>query len=71
MEKWKPSYSLSAIKAAFASVATLRMTTTAQRSAIALGFSRAAVVATIQGITPTMFYKSMTTLADSKVEKQL
>ena len=67
MEKRKPSYSLGAIKAAFATTATLRMGTAAQRSAIALGFSTEEIVKTIQCIMPGMFYKSMTTYADHRV----
>jgi len=67
MEKKKASYELRAIKATFATVATLRMGTTAQSTAIALGFSMQDVVDIIQSITSAMFYKSMTTYADPTV----
>jgi len=67
MEKKKASYDLAAIKAAFATVATLRMRDTAQKSAIALGFSTKEIVDIIQSIKGAMFYKSMTTYADATV----
>ena len=67
MEKRRPTYDLEAIKAAFETVETLAMTSSALRDAIALGFDRAGVVETIAGIERRMFYKSMTTFADHRV----
>lgn len=67
MEKRRPTYDLDAIKAAFGSVDQLAMTSSALRDATALGFDRAGVVETIGGIRRPMFYKSMTTFADSRV----
>ena len=45
----------------------MAMTTTALRDAMRLGFDRAGVVETINGIDRRMFYKSMTTFADHRV----
>jgi motility quorum-sensing regulator/GCU-specific mRNA interferase toxin len=50
MEKRRPTYDLTAIKAALSSVDTLAMTSSALRDANALGFDRAGVVETIAGI---------------------
>ena len=47
-EKRKPTYDLTAFKAAFDDVDKLHVTGTAVRSAAALGFGRAEIVATIQ-----------------------
>jgi motility quorum-sensing regulator/GCU-specific mRNA interferase toxin len=46
-EKWKPTYDLIAFKAAFHDVDKINVTGTAVRSAAALGFGRAEIVATI------------------------
>ena len=59
-EKRKPTYDPEAFKAAFSSVKKLAITTTARRSAAALGFSSAEIVATIQAMQREHFYKSMT-----------
>jgi motility quorum-sensing regulator/GCU-specific mRNA interferase toxin len=67
MEKRKPTYDLDAFKAAFAAVERLNVTGTALRSAAALGFGRAEIVATIQSMQRPQFYKSMTSLADHRV----
>ena len=67
MEKRRPTYDLDAIKAVLGSVETLAMTSTALRDAMRLGFDRAGVVETINGIDRRMFYKSMTTFADHRV----
>lgn len=67
MEKHRPTYDLDAIKAAFSSIETLAMTSSALRDAVALGFDRAGVVETISGLERKMFYKSMTTFADHRV----
>ena len=67
MEKRRPTYDLDAIKAVLGSVETMAMTSTALRDAMRLGFDRAGVVETINGIDRRMFYKSMTTFADHRV----
>lgn len=66
-EKRKPTYDLDAFKAAFASVDRIHVTGTAVRSAAALGFGRAEIVATIQTMQRKQFYKSMTSFADHRV----
>jgi len=66
-EKWKPTYDLEAFKAAFSSVEKLAVTGAALRSAAALGFGRAEIVATIQTMQRDHFYKSMTAYADHKL----
>ncbi len=60
-------YDLEAFKAAFSSVKKLAITTTARRSAAALGFSSAEIVATIQTMQREHFYKSMTAYADHRL----
>jgi motility quorum-sensing regulator / GCU-specific mRNA interferase toxin len=64
-EKRKPTYDLEAFKTAFADVAGLNATT-ALKSAAALGFGRADIVATVQTMQRAHFYKSMTSYADHK-----
>ena len=66
-EKRKPTYDLNAFKAAFNSVGRLAVTGTALRSAAALGFGRAEIVATIQTMQREHFYKSMTAFADHRL----
>ncbi len=65
-EKRKPTYDLEAFKAAFSSVKKLAITTTARRSAAALGFSSVEIVATIQTMQRERFYKSMTAYSDHR-----
>ena len=67
MEKRRPTYDLASIKAEFATVRTLRMTLTARDSAFALGFTLQEVVEVIQSIAAVHFYKSMTSLANSRI----
>ena len=67
MEKRRPSYDLDAIKLAIGALDKLAMTVSALRDASSLGFDRAAIVETIQGIDRRMFFKSMTTFADPRV----
>ncbi len=67
MEKLKPTYDLTSIKAEFATVDGLRMTVSARNSAFGLGLTLAGVVALLQGITRRHFYKSMTSFADHTV----
>lgn len=70
-EKRKPTYDLGAIQHAFRTPSRLAATTTALRTATALGFDRAGIVQTIQGLERRHFwrhfYKSMTSYADSKL----
>jgi motility quorum-sensing regulator/GCU-specific mRNA interferase toxin len=66
-EKRKPTYDLDAFKAAFADADKLNVTTTAARTAAALGFGRAEIVQTIATMQRTHFYKSMTAYADHRV----
>jgi motility quorum-sensing regulator/GCU-specific mRNA interferase toxin len=47
MEKRKPTYNLDAIKEEFSSVAKLSATTTALKTAAAIGYGRAEIVKTI------------------------
>jgi motility quorum-sensing regulator/GCU-specific mRNA interferase toxin len=66
-EKRKPTYDLEAFKTVFASVERLTVTGTALRSAAALGFGRAEIVAIIQTMKRAHFYKSMTASADPRL----
>jgi len=66
-EKRQPTYDLAAFKAAFSRVERLALTGMALRSAAALGFGRAEIVATIQTMQREHFYKSMTTYADHRL----
>ncbi len=66
-EKRKPTYDLAAFKAAFDDVDKLNVTGSAVRSAAALGFGRAEIVATVQTMQRKHFYKSMTSYADHRV----
>jgi motility quorum-sensing regulator / GCU-specific mRNA interferase toxin len=65
MEKWKPSYSLDDIKAAFAA-GKAELKVTPKRDALKLGFDEDAIVATIQAIK-TDFDKSMTSYGNHKI----
>lgn len=67
MEKRRPHYALSIIKAAFVDVRSLRITRTALGCAQALGITLAQVVMIIQGIKKEQLYKSMTSNANSTV----
>jgi len=67
MDKRKPTYDLEAFKAAFANVDKVNVTGTALRTAAGLGFGRAEIVATIQTMERTQFYKSMTSYADHRI----
>ena len=58
--KRSPTYDLDALKATFCNTKNLQTTTTALRSAAALGFSRQEIVNTIQTMQRSHFYKSMT-----------
>ena len=67
IHKRKPTYDLEAFKAAFNRVDKLAITGSALRSAAALGFGRADIVATIQTMQKEHFYKSMTSYADHRL----
>ncbi len=58
--KRRPHHDLGAIKAKFATVETLEITTTAVRSARELGFALRDVVEVVQALEPEDFVKSET-----------
>lgn len=58
--KRRPHHDLRAIKARFASVETLEISTTALRSAQALGFALEDVVEVVEALEPPDFVKSET-----------
>jgi motility quorum-sensing regulator/GCU-specific mRNA interferase toxin len=64
MEKRKPTHDLQAFKVAFASVERLSATGVALRDALGIGFGKSEIVATIQTMQRSHFYKSMTSYAD-------
>ncbi len=66
-EKRQPTYDLEAFKAAFNRVERLAITGTALRSAAALGFGRAEIVAAIQTMKREHFCKSMTAYANHRL----
>lgn len=66
-DKARPTYDLEAVKARFSSTEALAVTKTATQSALKLGFGRSEIVATIQTITRTHFYKSMPSNADGRI----
>lgn len=67
MEKLKPHYDLTTIQATFCEASALRITVTGMACARALGMTRDDVVVCIQGMQRGHFYKSMTSLADSRI----
>lgn len=67
MEKRRPHYDLASIKAAFTTPASLRITKTALTTAEALDLTLDDIVTIIQGLGQARFYKSMTSLADSRI----
>ena len=66
MEKRKPSFDLEAFKRVCGDPDRLEMTETAIKSAQQLGFQRADVARLIDTMDSRMFYKSMTSHADSR-----
>ena len=66
-DKRKPTYDLEAFKAAASAVDNLNATGVAIKGAASLGFGRAEIVATIQTIQRSHFYKSMTSNADYRI----
>ncbi len=67
MEKRKPTYDLEAFKAAFSTAERLNVTGTAIRTAAAIGFGSAEIVATIQTMQRRQFFKSMTSYGDHRI----
>jgi motility quorum-sensing regulator / GCU-specific mRNA interferase toxin len=66
-EKRRPTYSLDSFKAAFSREDDIQVTTTALKTAAELGFGRTGIVATIQTMEHTHFYKSMTAHGNSQL----
>jgi len=67
MEKRKPTYDLEAFKTAFSTVEGLNVTGTAIRTAAAIGFGTAEIVATIKTMERQQFFKSMTSYGDHRI----
>lgn len=68
MEKRRPHYDLVTIKATFSTIDGLRLTVSSLTFAtLDLGLSEAGIVALIQGIERTHFYKSMTSIRDHRI----
>ena len=67
MEKLKPHYDLSSIKASFSAADKLRMTRTAHDCALGLGMLLNDVVVLIQATERTHFHKSMTSKANTAI----
>lgn len=63
-EKRKPTYDLDAFKAA---APRMRITVVATKTAAVLGFARADIVATVQTMRRSHFYKSMTSFGDHRI----
>jgi motility quorum-sensing regulator/GCU-specific mRNA interferase toxin len=66
-EKRTPTYDIETIKQTFSSSAKLNMTTTALRSSAAIGFGKEEIVATIQTMQRSHFYKSMTSKGNHRI----
>ena len=66
-DKRKPTYDLTAFKAAFDDVDKLHVAGSAVRSAAAIGFGRAEIVEALQTMRREHFYKSMTSYGDHRV----
>lgn len=64
MEKRKPTYDLSSVKAAFCQPERLAVTLKARQDATRLGFDDQDIVDAIQSMERRHFYKSMTSFAD-------
>lgn len=67
MEKRRPTYDIEAIKLAIGREETLAIRVAAFLDASALGYDRQDIAEVVRSITRTMFYKSMTTFANSRV----
>lgn len=66
-DKRKPTYDLDAFKEIFSTKERVSLTGRALQDAAALGFGRLEIVATIQTMERSHFYKSMTSKANHKV----
>jgi motility quorum-sensing regulator / GCU-specific mRNA interferase toxin len=66
-EKRKPTYDLEAFKTAFDAEDKLQIAGSALKSAARIGFGRAEIVATIQTMRRSHFYKSTTAYADNRL----
>jgi len=67
MEKRKPHYVLTNVKAAFSDPATLNRSFVSKQGADALGMDDVAVVTVIQALAAADFEKSMTSYADHRI----
>jgi len=67
MEKKKPTYDLEAIKEGAANPDKLEILTSAIVGAASVGYGRDEIVATIQSMSRTHFYKSMTSVKDHRI----
>jgi motility quorum-sensing regulator/GCU-specific mRNA interferase toxin len=67
MEKHKPHYLLSAIKAQMTTPEAMNLTLSALEGIRAVGMAQADALAIVQGLTAVDFFKSMTTNADHRV----
>ncbi len=67
MEKRTPTYNLEGFRQEFSTPRALRMTRTAQDTALALGLMLQDVVQVVQSMKRAHFYKSMTSHADHRV----
>ncbi len=67
MEKRTPHYNLSAVQAAVAGLGAVAFTKTALDGGRSMGLTLAEMLAVIASLSRRNFYKSMTTLADSRV----
>ena len=68
MDKRRPHYDLVSIKAIFSTVDGLRITVTSLTFAtLELGLSEEGIVALVQSIERTHFYKSMTSIRDHRI----
>ena len=66
MEKRTPHCALSVVRALIGA-GRVRTTQTAQKGAVALGFSYSDMLAVVLALKPADFYKSMTTYADHTI----
>jgi len=66
-DKRKPTYDLEAFKAVAGTLNGLNATSSAIKGAASIGFGRAEIVATIQTMERSHFYKSMTSYADHRI----
>ncbi|WP_337058287.1 type II toxin-antitoxin system MqsR family toxin [Pseudomonas sp. USHLN015] len=67
MEKRKPHYDLEVVKVDVARLGVAAFTRSALDGGRALGLTSAEMLAIVQGLSRRVFYKSMTTYADSRL----